>query len=52
MVYVCPLKPRFLLARYAIWPAVFCQVLWLHPRNGVKYAARWANASLHRPRGC
>jgi hypothetical protein len=51
MIYVHPTKPRGLIARYAMAPLVFLQVLYLHPKNGIGYAARWARQSTIVPNG-
>jgi hypothetical protein len=47
---VYPDMPRSKLGALLVWPLVLLTTLAYHPRAGVRYAARWANASMNPPR--
>lgn len=46
MFYVHPLKPKSALRARMEAPMVFLTILWLHPRNGFRYAYYWARQSV------
>ncbi len=46
MLYIIPAKPRTGILRYLVLPFLFVEVLYLHPKNGVKYAWYWMRQSL------
>lgn len=47
MIYVYPNKPRSKLMTILVWPFLFLQVLWLHPKLGLSYAFEWSNKTFH-----